>query len=92
MPHDGWHNGWSGGWDWLPMMLMMVLVWGGLIWLAIVLVRNVARHGANDPTGSRSPSGRELLDQRLARGEIDVDEYRSRLDALTSAPRAGRRR
>ena len=39
--HNGdWDNGMDGGgWWWIPMMIMMIAFWGGLIWLAVALIR-----------------------------------------------------
>jgi len=68
--------GWTGWW----MGLAMVLFWVAVIWLVLILVRSTDQR-----TGSgRRPldHARELLADRLARGEIDTDEYRERLDAL----------
>lgn len=66
-----WHySGW--GW-WLVMSVGMLAFWAMVVWVAIVLARG---------NGPKQADADALLDQRLARGEIDVDEYRRRLDAL----------
>jgi putative membrane protein len=57
--------------------LLMLLLWGGLILLAVWLVsvlfpRN--RHGAAFPTDGEL-SAREILDRRYARGELDREQY-----------------
>jgi len=66
---------------------MMIVFWGGLIWVAVTLLR----HGHPTPhlhtpvTAPITPSAQkpqEVLADRLARGEIEPDEYRQRLDAL----------
>ena len=79
-----WDGGWhGGGWGWgIVMVLMMIAFWGGLIWLVVAL----ARHGVGDrrPEHGQRPTAEQILHERLARGEIDVDEYRQRLDALRS--------
>jgi len=71
---------WYGdGWAWWQMSLMwvgMVAFWGLLIWAVYLLVTSSsprAGQGQDDP--------RRILATRLARGEIDGDEYR-RLRAL----------
>ena len=73
------------GWDWVAMSVGMVVFWGLLITLAVVLVR-----GLNRPTGdgaSSRPSPERMLAERFARGEIDEEEYRRRLDTLTGNDR-----
>ena len=82
---DGWHDR-GGPWWWLVMLLMTILFWGGVAWVVTLI-----RHGS---TGARSthettrPSAEDILPERLARGEIDLDEYHQRLDAagLSSLP------
>lgn len=80
MQGDGWYdhmNGWGGGWMWLWGTLMM------LSWVVIIAAALWAVQRARD---SRSQSGgraREILDERLARGEIDTDEHRERMKHLS---------
>jgi putative membrane protein len=83
-----WHHSYVGtGW-WLVMAIVMLAFWGGLAWLIVTLIRNggaTPRHpaasSAMSPQGER-PDPEQLLHERLARGEIDVDEYHQRIDAL----------
>ena len=75
---------WVGNWDnWggaLVMMLMMLVFWGGLIWLVAYAIR-----GSNTAAAtSRGPSAIEQLEERFARGEIDKDEFEERRRVLTS--------
>ena len=91
--HDGyWHDG-GGNWWWIPMTIMMIVFWGGLAWVIVTLVR----HNAHATTGATpapphlappSPPSdpRQLLAERLARGDIEIDDYRARLDALEQSP------
>ena len=91
--HNGnWDNGMDGGgWLWIPMMIMMIAFWSGLIWLAVALIRrpNHSLHPAapglaQPPAPSpRMPTAQEILAERLARGEIEPDDYRRRLDVLS---------
>lgn len=85
--HDrDWNDGWEGGAWWL-MAIMMILFWGGLIWVVVTLVRHgsVTSHahtpGAEPITPPRQ-TPQEVLADRLARGEIEPDDYHQRLDAL----------
>src|SRR5690349_14865904 len=81
MDWDGWG---MGGWGYALMALGMIAFWGLLIAGIVLLVRAFA--GA--PRGERAAppqgfsSAEELLAQRYARGEIDTEEYRTRLDIL----------
>ena len=73
-------NHMSGGWWWLMGI-------GGLVFLAFIglLVYLLVRHHTDTTTPSRQESTAEqLLAERLARGDIDEDEYRRRRDALRS--------
>jgi putative membrane protein len=65
------------------MTILMLLV---LVTLALGLFmvwRGTSRSGelAKGTKGHQAPEA--ILAERLARGEIDPDEYRARLDALT---------
>jgi putative membrane protein len=75
----GW-NGWSW-WVWLAMSLSMVAFWGLIIWGIVALFRGSGwswpRHDGPDPE--------QILAERFARGEIDDEEYRRRLEVLRSA-------
>ena len=75
---DG-HGG-GGGWV-LGMALMMILFWGAIVAVVVYAVHSlVPRHQPPDPQAA----AKAVLAERLARGEIDADEYRERLTALTS--------
>jgi len=77
-----WHDGW-GPLGWLLMTVGMLAFWGLVAWGIVSVVRGSSRPAAPP----RSPE--EILDERLARGEIDAEEYRKRLDALRgSRPRS----
>lgn len=73
----GWHD--MNGTDWIWATTMMVLFWGLVAAVVIALVR---RSGTAGPEPRDTPE--ETLRQRLARGEIDIDEYHGRLEALHS--------
>jgi putative membrane protein len=74
----GWGmHGWDGGWMWLwgtLMMLTWVAVIGVAVWLIVRATRSNGRPSASN--------ARQILDERLARGEIDLDEYQQRRDML----------
>lgn len=76
--NDGYH------WQWgltagLIMFLLWTLVIIGVVFLIRWLVTSARR--TDDRTGHQ-PDAQRLLDERLARGEISVSEYRERSAAL----------
>ena len=71
-----WSHGDWGWFAWLVMSLGMVAFWGLVIWLFLYVVRTSQTVTPRD----RTPE--EILAERLARGEIDDDEYRRRLETL----------
>ncbi|WP_405862610.1 SHOCT domain-containing protein [Streptomyces sp. NBC_00090] len=80
-----WYGDGMSGWGWFAMSAGMVLFWGLLITVAVMLLRTLGRP-AERPSGSRpATSAEQILGERLARGEIDEEEYRRRLTALRSA-------
>ncbi|HET8568626.1 MAG TPA: SHOCT domain-containing protein [Candidatus Limnocylindria bacterium] len=66
---DGY--GWGMGLGWLWMVAFWVFIVSGAVWVALSVRGDGGRDGA-----------RRILDERLARGEIDVEEHRARLAAL----------
>lgn len=79
---DGWYDGMgAGGW------ILMTVFWVGLI-AAIVWAgtRLVARPGPVDHSGGAGERPGEILERRLASGEIDAETY----DALREKLRAAR--
>ena len=78
-----WNNGVGWG-SWVVMTLAMVAFWG----LVIVGIVALFRDGGRDDRLEHSRRGRspeQILDERFARGEIDLDEYHARRSVLHSA-------
>lgn len=85
----GWYGHGMGGVGWMGMGLFWLVLIGVIVWLVVRLLPGRAGSGAQTPppyvppTGAGPqdavPAGRalEILDQRLARGEVDVETYRS---------------
>lgn len=87
------HSGW-----WLFVgTLLVVALWALLIWLVVAAFRRSSGPtaiGTQSPTPPAASSGAppvatspidgavRILAERLARGEIDPDDYRLRLDTL----------
>ncbi len=69
-------NGWGGGWMWLWGVAMMILFVVLIVWLV--------RPGGSSPRHDQAPGsmrrdptdrGREILAERLAKGELSIEEY-----------------
>jgi putative membrane protein len=71
------------GWGW-AMMIFWSLIWIGLLGILAYAVINWARGGSDYPDrgAGSDKAARDVLDERLARGEIDTDEYQRRRAAL----------
>ncbi len=67
---------WGGGmhwWGWLLGGVGVVVFWGLVVWGIWYFVTSATRQSDH----WRQPrDAKAILDERLARGEIDVDEYR----------------
>lgn len=65
-------------------MVVWSLVWIGFLavvaWVAVQWARGGSPGSASEQ--SSTMTARELLDERLARGDIDLDEYQRRRRAL----------
>jgi len=72
--HWAW---WQDGLMWVGM----IVFWGLLIWGAYALITNLTRKPADTDHGSEAV---RILDHRLARGEIDADEYQRLRDLITA--------
>ena len=74
-----WHNGMGWG-GWIVMTLTMMAFWSLVVFGIIAIFR-----GDREPRSDRAPLERDpmqILDERFARGDIDIDEYHARRDAL----------
>ena len=87
---DGHDWGWG---TWLGMGLMMTVLTVLAVTAVVLLVR--ATTGPEQTTGlprgtkedlPRDSEAQRVLDERLARGEIDEREYRARRDLLRGHP------
>ncbi|MBL3664632.1 SHOCT domain-containing protein [Streptomyces sp. M2CJ-2] len=76
-----WYDHGVSGWGWFAMSAGMILFWALIITVAVLLFRAL-----NRPTQHTRTPAEDILRERLARGEIDEDEYRRRLNALHAGP------
>jgi putative membrane protein len=85
-----WYDGGWGWGGWLIMTMITVLFWALVIASIVVLVRYLtSAHRGHQPSppssgepGWGSRRAEDLLAERFARGEIDEDEYKRRLELL----------
>jgi uncharacterized membrane protein len=63
----------------LLMSVLTLLFWVAVLGASYALVRAALERGKNQGIDSRSDA-RRLLDERLARGDIDADDYTRRCD------------
>lgn len=74
-------NGWDmSGWAWIWMTFVM----GGGLLAAVLLVMLVTQRSTINDRPAREETPEAILGKRLARGEIDEEEYRRRHSMLRS--------
>jgi putative membrane protein len=68
-------------WMWLLGFVGMVAFWGLIVWA----IWSVVTSGNGQPEhGQNHGQAQRILDERVARGEIDADEYRRLRDVITT--------
>lgn len=79
---DDWnmHDG-GGGW-WVVMVLGFFLFWG----LVIAGIAWAVRAGTGNRPMGAGKGAKEVLDERLAAGEISVEEYERRRAVIAGRP------
>lgn len=71
----GWYHDESGWGGWVVMTLAMVAFWALVVFAVVALFRG-------DDTASERRTADQILDEQLARGEIEPAEYQARRDRL----------
>ncbi|MDF3142482.1 MULTISPECIES: SHOCT domain-containing protein [unclassified Streptomyces] len=81
-----WYDHNVSGWGWFAMSAGMILFWALIITVVVLLIRalNSPHEHTHTPAAPTPPEA--ILRERLARGEIDEEEYRRRLSALHAGP------
>ena len=80
---DGMMGGYFG-FGWLFMLLFLVFMVAGIVWLVLAIARSQGTAGTTTESGSRAL---RILEERLARGEIDTEEFRTRRAAIEEGTR-----
>jgi len=85
MMYHGYGYGGGNHWGlWVLMIVAMVVFWGALAWIIVTLVRHRdTSSGRISPVSAPGslpvgPDALRILNERLARGDIDEDEYTRR--------------
>lgn len=73
------HGDMGSGWG-IIMLIGMILFWSLVVVFAIWLLR-----GGGNPNATASETPLEILKQRLAQGEISIEEYDRLRDKLASS-------
>ena len=80
----------GGGWAWWQaglMWIVMIAFWALLVWAIYALINGITRRQDQQGSGGQQPGdARRILDERLARGEIDAEEYRRLREVLDGGP------
>ena len=78
-------NDFAWGWMWLGGILLLLI----LAALIVLIVRAFTSDTSSRGGGARPPSGspaRQIIEERLARGEITPEEFRQLARALEEHP------
>ena len=86
MMHYGYYNGGGGThWGaWILVIIAMLVFWGALAWIIVTLLRQRGSHSDPRPVppSGTSPDALRILDERMARGEIEEEEYKRRRNLI----------
>ena len=82
----GWYGGGMGAFIWLGVGLFWLILLGLIVWLVIRLLPG----SSEPPTRTPGESAVEILDRRMANGEIDMEAWQAQRAALLAAQRDGK--
>ena len=82
----GWYGNGIGTFMWLGMGLFWLILLGLIVWLVIRLLPG----SGEQPTRTTGESAVEILDRRMASGEIDMEAWQAQRAALLAAQRDGK--
>ena len=84
---DNWGMHGNGGW-WLLAAIPMMLFMGAMMWMmmrGMMGGSSSSDSSASSDTSARRETPLEILERRFAEGEISIEEYRGRREALDGA-------
>ena len=79
----GWYGNGMGPFGWLAMGVFWLILLGLIVWLVVRLLPG----SGGGTTRSAGESALEILDRRLASGDIDVEAWQVHRAALLAAQR-----
>lgn len=83
----------TSAWDWFAMVITMMVVATVLVVTGLATYRALSGRGRSAPALEPArPDAESVLADRLARGEIEDDEYWTKLAVLRSGDEPDRRR
>ena len=82
----GWYGGGMGALGLLGMGLFWLILLGLIVWL----VTRLLPASGEQPTRTTGESAVEILDRRMANGEIDIGTWQAQRAALLAAQRDGK--
>jgi putative membrane protein len=77
-----WHMMW--GWGMFPMVLLFLVLFCVVAFFARSCMGGMHRWGPSHPWGDPTHSALQILNERLAKGEIQKEEYNERKAAILS--------
>jgi len=81
----GWYGGGMNSGTWLGMGVFWLALIGLIVWLVVRLLPGNASETTSATTSATSGSALEILDQRLAGGEIDLETWQAQRGALLAS-------
>ena len=85
---DGFHAGMGAG-GWILMSLFWIALLAVVVWAVVRIVPSRSGEPQSVSSSSMPEEPLEILDRRLASGEIDVKTYDELRSKLTSHPAVG---
>jgi len=82
----GWNSGGGmGSLGWLGMGVFWLILLGLIVWLVVRLLPDSGSRSGNSPARSTDDSALEILDRRLANGQLDLPSWQAQRAALLGA-------
>jgi putative membrane protein len=82
----GWYGGGMGAFGMLGIGLFWLILLGLIVWLVIRLLPG----SSDSQTRTPGESAIEILDRRMANGEIDMEAWQAQRASLLAAQRDGK--
>ena len=77
----GWGNNGLGAGMWIVIAISMLIFWAIVVFGVVALVRHFG-HTHDESTTGKSVGPEAVLRARLARGDIDEEDFRKKLTVL----------